>query len=145
MRTPLILFLLLASFAPPPSFAQGGSTGGTIGNRNKSISGAATGDRAGTHSATKSATRCKLAATWNNRAPAGNSTWTIAANGTANEDGMGSAQGHATLSGHKLVINWHSGITSGRYIIELNRNCSGGTGQVVIGGNSWAATFTAAP
>jgi hypothetical protein len=144
--------------------AQAGSTGGVIGKQDKSVSGeesappkrssapvkkrsstAETGNRVHTHSAKKSATRCKLAATWRNQAPAGNSTWTITADGTATEQGMGFAQGHATLTDHELVINWRTLLASGRYVIELNRNCSGGTGKVIIGVYSGPAIFTAAP
>jgi hypothetical protein len=137
--------IVIVASATSPALAQAGSTGGVIGHRNKSISGAEPGNRAHTHSTKKSATRCKLAGTWRNQAPAGNSTWTITADGTATEEGMGSAQGHAKLTGHELVINWHAPLASGRYVIELNQNCSGGTGKVIIGFYSGPAIFTAAP
>lgn len=75
-------------------------------------------------------TPCVAEGVWSNRIKAGASTWTIAADGTATESGMGNARGKAVMSGDTLVITWRTGAIAGTYRIDVFSNCSGGDGEV---------------
>src|SRR5437867_858736 len=85
--------------------AQSGSTGGTVGKREKSISGTEPGDERSTPQRKNSAgAGCKLGSTWSNvTSDGGGSIWTISSDGTAVERGLGNARGRAVLSGHRLI------------------------------------------
>src|SRR5262249_42183213 len=76
--------------------------------------------------------QCKLASVWSNHTSAGDSTWTISANGTAIEQGMGFARGHATISGRTLTITFNTLLNNGKYIMQLDENCTSAKGKVVI-------------
>jgi hypothetical protein len=135
----------------PMVLAQAGSTGGTIGKQGKSVSGTETGDERRTPQRKNSAgAGCKLGSTWSNVTSAGSSTWTISSNGAAVENGMGNARGRAVLSGHRLVITWHTTATQGTYTIALDHGCTAGSGTVTATGGRFgngvhSATFTAIP
>jgi hypothetical protein len=129
-----------------PAMAQAGSTGGTIGNTDKSISGdlevprqpAKPRQHRAAPKAKASLASCNLGSVWANQVSDGiSSIWTITADGTATEQGRGSAKGHAMLSGHTLTITWSIGIANGNYIVHLNEACTAGTGTTtVLGGVS---------
>jgi hypothetical protein len=129
--------------------AQAGSTGGTIAKQGKSVSGSDTEDQHRTpHRKNAAGAGCKLGATWSNATPGGSSAWTISSDGTAVEQGMGNARGRATLSGHKLVITYHSSFDQGTYVVTLNQACTAGSGTVAqvggpFNGQVFSITFTA--
>ncbi len=75
---------------------------------------------------------CVAEGVWGNRIKAGASTWTIAADGTATESGMGNARGTAVMSGDTLVITWRTGQVAGVYRIDVFSDCSGGDGEVTF-------------
>jgi hypothetical protein len=135
----------------PMVLAQAGSTGGTIGKQGKSVSGTETEDQ---HHAPQrknsTGAGCKLGSKWSNVTTAGSSTWTISSDGTAVENGMGNARGRAVLSGHRLVITWHTTASQGTYAITLDHGCTAGSGTVTatagrFGNGVHSATFTAIP
>jgi hypothetical protein len=150
-----LLTLSHLAFANASSaLAQAGSTGGTIGKRDKSISGGeeVPSSRAPIkpqHANAPNVT-CSLAKVWVNRVSDGRgSIWTITADGTATEQGRGNAQGHATLSGHTLIITWRISISNGNYVVHLNKDCTSGSGKTTVLGGVAAGdvldvTFTAA-
>jgi hypothetical protein len=77
-------------------------------------------------------TSCPLAGTYHNQlAGGGASDWTVDAQGTARESGLGNAIGNASIAGHTLMIQWQtdSGYT-GYYRIELDDQCRAGSGQM---------------
>jgi hypothetical protein len=137
-------------------FAQG-STGGNIGQHDKSSSGAFEAPAQSapakpqpkTRTNASAAASCRLAGTWANEvANLGSSVWTITEDGTATEKGLGNAQGHAVLSGHRLTITWHTVGANGNYIVQLNQACTGGSGKTIalggyLAGSVWSVTFTA--
>ena len=145
IAVPIYCFAQLNS----PAMAQAGSTGGTLGNTDKSISGNREVPRQPAeprqhHAAPKakaSAASCNLASVWANQVSDGiSSIWTITADGTATEHGRGSARGRAVLSGHTLTITWSIGIANGNYIVHLNQACTAGTGTTTVLGASRLVT-----
>jgi hypothetical protein len=160
IATPMFFFAQIN----PPAMAQAGSTGGTLGNTDKSISGERREEPAEPksrpqrnqhHAVTapkqSSEASCKLAAVWANEiAGVGSSVWTISSDGTAIERGLGSAQGHASLSGHTLTIIFRTALNNGTYVMQLNRTCSDGSGKVTVlggipAGAVYSAVFTRTP
>jgi hypothetical protein len=153
----VVLGIALSAAGASGAFAQAGSTGGTLGNTDKSISGEREEPRQPAeprprHTAPQpkaSSAACKLAMIWSNDLSGyGTSVWTISADGAAVEQGIGNARGHATLSGHTLTINWRTGADQGIYAITLNQACTAGTGKFAVTGGmlpgrSATATFTA--
>jgi hypothetical protein len=148
-----LVSLVLSIAAVGSAFAQAGSTGGTLGNTDKSISGDREEPRrAPPHAKTSTPTSCKLAMVWANQINGfGSSVWTISADGTAVESGLGNGHGHAVMSGHSLTINYTTTLDQGIYAMTLNRDCTGATGKVTsisglttLPGRTAAATFTAA-
>ena len=151
---PMFLCLVVLMSCREMVFAQAGSTGGTVGKTDKSISGEQEYER-GRSSAAKAQhvnapqAACPLARAWSNQVSDGiSSVWTISADGTATEQGRGNAHGHAVLSGRTLTITWSITISHGNYVINLNQACTAGTGKTtVLGGVSAGdvknVTFTA--
>lgn len=140
---------------PANAFAQAGSTGGNIGQVDKSSSGVITETpqlqqpkKRGPINPT--AASCKLASVWANEVSGvGSSVWTITSDGTATEQGLGSGQGHASLSGHTLTITFRTAINNGTYSVRLNQACTGGSGKTMVlggipAGAVYSVTFTAA-
>jgi hypothetical protein len=162
MRTQLLVLAIaipIYCFAQvnPPAMAQAGSTGGTVGKQDKSVSGSeepaepkSRRNRGHAVSPPRQASEgsCKLASIWANElAGVGSSVWTISSDGAATERGLGSAQGHASLSGHTLTISYRTSVNNGTYVIQLNRTCSDGSGKVTIlggllTGSVYNAVFT---
>ncbi|HRD29802.1 MAG TPA: hypothetical protein PLO65_16000, partial [Caulobacter sp.] len=62
---------------------------------------------------------CVAEGVWGNTIRAGSSTWTIAANGSAAESGMGNARGQATLANDVLTITFRTGAVAGVYRIDV--------------------------
>jgi hypothetical protein len=138
--------------ATTTAVAQAGSTGGTIGKTDKSVSGTEAEDqRHAPRRKNAAGAGCRLGATWSNVfSGGGTSVWTISSDGTAVEQGMGNARGRATLSGHKLVISYQWSLGQGTYVMTLNQDCSAGSGRATAtggwdAGKVWSATFTAIP
>jgi hypothetical protein len=142
--------------ADPPAMAQAGSTGGTVGNQDKSVSGgeepAAPKSQSprserhvGSPARGASDASCKLASVWAGEvAGVGSSVWTISSDGAASERGMGNAQGHASLSGRTLTIIFHTAFNNGTYVMQLNGTCSNGSGKVsILGGVPAGAVYSA--
>lgn len=136
-----------------PAFAQGGSAGGTVGQHDKSSSGGfelpKPHPQPGRQSNSAGGRPCKLAMVWANTIDSGTSTWTISADGTAVEQGLGNARGHAVLSGHTLTINYTTALDHGIYVMTLNPSCTEATGRITVTGGfmpgrTSKATFTAA-
>jgi hypothetical protein len=74
---------------------------------------------------------CTLASVWAGQvSDGGSSTWIISADGTAVEEGLDNARGRATMEGRKLTILWDTGRGSGDYVIQLNNDCTTGSGVV---------------
>ena len=147
IATPIYCF----AQATPPAMAQAGSTGGTVGKQDKSVSGSeepAEPKSRSRHVVSppkgSSEASCKLAAVWAGEvAGVGSSVWTISSDGTAIERGLGGAQGHASLSGHTLTIVFHTNLNNGTYVMHLNGTCSNGSGNVNVLGGFGAGTYTA--
>jgi hypothetical protein len=133
------------------AFAQARSTGGTVGKQGKPVSGSETEDQGRTPQRKNTAgAGCKLESTWSNVAHEGSSIWTISSDGTAVENGWGSARGRATLSGHRLVINGQTALSHGVYVVTLNQACTGGSGTTTVtggwdNGRVFSIAFTAIP
>ncbi len=151
----IAMITALAASVSTGVFAQPGSTGGTIGQRDKSISGTSEqtpppASTKKTFSAKPAQTACSLEKVWGNQVgDVGSSVWTITAAGAATEKGLGNAQGHATLSGHRLFIVWHTALSNGNYVVNLNPACTAGSGRTIVlggylAGKAWNVTFTAA-
>jgi hypothetical protein len=158
-----VLAVLAVTATSNASFAQAGSTGGTIGKMDKSLSGEQREEapaqthptqsraRANAEAGRPSNAACKLAAVWANEiAGLGSSVWTITADGTATEQGLGRAHGHAVLSGHGLRIAYSTLMSTGNYVVQLNQTCTGGSGETTVvsgyaAGTVRHVTFTAAP
>ncbi|MFZ5669373.1 MAG: hypothetical protein ACOY4K_07750 [Pseudomonadota bacterium] len=82
-------------------------------------------------SAPESAAECVAQGVWSNVATdRGSSTWTIDADGTAVESGMGGARGKGSVTGGTLTIDWRTGGVAGTYSIDLAADCSGGEGTL---------------
>jgi hypothetical protein len=149
MRTFCVAAILVTVFTGT-AFAQAGSMGGTVGKQDKSVSGSEEpAEPKSPHNPRhavsppkqSSEASCKLASIWANElAGVGSSVWTISSDGTAIERGLGSAQGHASLSGHTLTISYHTSLNNGTYVIQLNRTCSDGSGKVTILGGMLTGT-----
>ncbi|MGA8614183.1 MAG: hypothetical protein WB760_21405 [Xanthobacteraceae bacterium] len=140
----------------PPAMAQAGSTGGTVGKQDKSVSGseepAEPKSQRNQHHAVSPPREsaegpCKLASVWAGEvAGVGSSVWTISSDGTAIERGLGNAQGHASLSGHTLTIIFHTAFNNGTYVMQLSRTCSNGSGKTtILGGIPAGAVYTRTP
>jgi hypothetical protein len=121
------------------AFAQAGSTAGTLGNTDKSISGEREQPRRSEdHEKRKSAaphasSNCKLASVWaNEMSGAGSSIWTISADGSASEKGLCNASGHASLVSRTLTIRWHAACNDGVYTVQLNESCTAGSGKAAV-------------
>jgi hypothetical protein len=120
-------------------FAQAGSTGGTLGNNDKSISGdreqhRRSGDREERKPvAPHAASNCKLESVWANElSGTGSSIWTISSDGSAVEKGLCNATGHASLAGRNLTIKYHASCDDGVYTVQLNASCTAGSGKAVV-------------
>jgi hypothetical protein len=139
------------------AFAQAGSTGGTLGNTDKSISGdreerseereehrRSRGREERKSAAPHAASNCKLAGVWANKmSERGSSVWTIAADGSAVEKGLCNAQGHASLVGRNLTLKWHASCSDGVYTVQLNEACTAGSGKAVyVSGTTLTVTFS---
>lgn len=73
---------------------------------------------------------CKLAGKW--RQSVG-STWTVTADGTATEQGLGGATGRASLSGLTMKIEWsHPNGWSGTYQWLMDKTCKTGKGKLIF-------------
>src|SRR5579872_516160 len=62
------------------------------------------------------------------------STWTIAADGTATEVGLGNSKGHASLDGPMLTINFDS-VSPPGYSVKVNvalQACDYGAGEAAF-------------
>lgn len=100
------------------------------------------------------ATTCQLAGTWSQTTQVvGASTWTITADGRAQETGLGYASGTASLSGGVLKITWQTtNGYAGVYKWTLNAQCAG-TGTLTwtrkpaseTRGTTFASTVTGPP
>jgi hypothetical protein len=143
MRTQLFVLAITTVFycfaqVDTPAMAQAGSTGGTVGKQDKSISGSEEPAELKSHHAVSpprgsSEASCKWAAVWANEvAGLGSSVWTISSDGTAIERGFANALGHASLSGRTLTIIFRSGVNNGNYVMQLNRSCTNGSGKVTV-------------
>jgi len=75
---------------------------------------------------------CMLGA-WQNRVKTGGySVWTIGADGSARESGLGNGYGQASASGHMLTIRWKTdGGYTGHYTIAFDGDCQSGQGMAV--------------
>lgn len=76
---------------------------------------------------------CTAVGTWTHRtAIIGSTTWTVMRGGHAQETGIGSASGMATLAGHTLTIVFvaSDGVTKGVYTWTLRPNCASGQGTL---------------
>ena len=147
--------MLALSLSGIHASAQSGSVGGTIGNKDKGVSGgheSAPPRRVARPAPAPRATpACKLASVWSNEVSGlGTSVWTISAGGVAIERGIGNALGRASLAGRNLSISFHTCCNNGTYVVQLDAACTSGHGKAtVIGG--WSAgtvypvTFTAVP
>ncbi len=135
--------------------AQAGSTGGSVGQVDKSSSGAIEEtpqlkqpNKPGPVNPTEAS--CKLASVWANEVSGvGSSVWRIASDGTATEQGLGGGRGHAILSGRTLTIIFRTALNNGQYSVRLNQACTGGSGKAMIlggipAGSVYNVTFTAA-
>jgi peptidoglycan hydrolase-like protein with peptidoglycan-binding domain len=98
---------------------------------------------------------CHLAGSWSQTTEqVGSTTWSITADGRAQESGLGNASGTATLSGGVLTITWTTtNGYAGVYRWTLNTQC-GGTGTLKFDktapgdtrqGKSFASTVTGPP
>jgi hypothetical protein len=141
----VLLFLAITTTVCVPfagaACAQAGSTGGTLGNTDKSISGEREQPRrSDDHEKRKSAaphatSNCKLASVWANEMSGlggGSSIWTISSDGSAAEKGLCNGQGHASLVARNLTIKWHNSCDDGVYTVQLNESCTAGSGKAVI-------------
>jgi len=73
---------------------------------------------------------CKIAGKW--RQSVG-STWTVTADGTATEQGLGGATGKASLSGTTMRIEWsHANGWSGTYEWVMDKTCKTGKGKLIF-------------
>jgi hypothetical protein len=135
------LGIALSAAGALAAFAQAGSTGGTLGNTDKSISGEREQPRhSENHEKRKSAaphasSNCKLASVWANEMSGvggGSSIWTISSDGSAVEKGLCNATGHASLAGRTLTIRWHNSCNDGVYTVQLNESCTAGSGKAAI-------------
>jgi hypothetical protein len=75
---------------------------------------------------------CSMAGTWADTVTGlGDSVWTIAADGAANETGMDAASGRASIAGHvlRMAASTATGFT-GDYEITLDASCNAGQGQL---------------
>jgi hypothetical protein len=148
IATPIFCFVQIN----PPALAQAGSTGGTVGKQDKSVSGTVEPSEPKSHGAVSpprgpSEVSCKWASVWANEvAGLGSSVWTISSDGSAIERGFANAQGHASLSGRTLAIIFRSSVNNGNYVMRLNRSCTNGSGKVTvtngIGAGVYSAIFT---
>jgi hypothetical protein len=152
----IAIVIAVAACLPVQALAQG-SVGGTVGQHDKSTSG--TFDDQGPRAqprkssnaspAAKPSGGCALASVWQNDVPGvGNSKWTITPDGTATEQGMGAAKGHASMSGRTLTITYATAVNNGVYVMQLNQDCSGASGKIkvtggMLSGLNLTATFTA--
>jgi hypothetical protein len=136
-----IMLVTVALSAPftGTAFAQAGSTGGTLGNTDKSISGEREQPRRSEDhekrkpAAPHASSNCKLASVWaNEMANTGSSVWTISADGSASEKGLCNASGHASLVGRTLTIRWHAACNDGVYTVQLNESCTAGSGKAAV-------------
>jgi len=137
------------------SLVQAGSTGGNVGQVDKSTSGVIektpqSKQPKSLRQVTPTEASCKLASVWANEVSGlGSSVWTITSDGTATEQGLGGGHGHAVLSGHTLTINFRTAVNFGKYSVLLNQACAGGSGKsTVLGGflaGVYNVNFTAAP
>ncbi|MBK8518991.1 MAG: hypothetical protein IPL55_22720 [Saprospiraceae bacterium] len=77
---------------------------------------------------------CKLDGSWTQDTPGvGSTVWEIKSDGTANERGIGYANGKAYLYGNILHIDWQTNTGySGYYEWTLDGNCSSGIGTLVF-------------
>ncbi len=77
---------------------------------------------------------CQAEGSWAQDTPGiGPTTWQINSDGTANETGIGYAQGTATLTGKTLRIDWKTNTGySGYYEWNLNEDCRTGEGTLVF-------------
>jgi hypothetical protein len=155
---PKILLVAMAAIAVASSALAQGSTGGTIGQHEKSSSGTIGNEersepreqRQSAPAQKPSNASCKLASVWQNHLTGvGDSTWSIAPNGTAVEQGLGAARGHASMSGHTLTITYTTSLNGGTYVMHLGQDCAGGSGTVTVTsgmmtGSSYTAVFTSA-
>jgi hypothetical protein len=134
---------------------QAGSTGGNVGQVDKSSSGVITEAPQSRQAkkpepVSRSLASCKLASVWANEVSGvGHSVWTIAADGTATEQGLGGGHGHATLSGRTLSITFRTFANNGIYSVRLNEACTAGSGKTTVlggipAGAVYEVTFTSA-